>query len=146
MLIDTETLNLTVDFPGCQKLGCEERLLYELVNRERLKAGLPLLLLDLRLVELARLKSDEMFKNSYFNHISPTYGTPINMLRNHGISSRVMGAENIARAATVRRAHQLFMDSKPHRANIMDPQHDSFGVGVYKSMHGVVVTQLFLGH
>lgn len=128
-----------------EALNEDEKLLYTLANQERLKAGLPALQLDLRLVGLARLKSEDMFKRNYFSHVSPEYGTPLNMIKKYGVAARVMGAENIARAASARRAHALFMGSEAHRKNILDVRHDSIGIGVYKSVHGVVVTQLFLG-
>ena len=120
--------------------------MYDLVNQERIKAGLPTFKVDSRLVELARMKSRDMYENHYFGHASPTYGTAYQMEKAAGISAGVMGAENIARAATVQRAHELFMNSEGHRANILDPRHDTIGIGVVNTPSGVYVTQLFLGH
>lgn len=123
----------------------DERVLFDLANQERVKAGLHTFKVDARLVRLARLKSQDMYENNYFGHISPTYGSPYDMERDAGISARVMGAENIARCATVERAHHLFMESEGHRANILDPRHDSIGIGVVSTPYGVYVTQLFIG-
>lgn len=117
-----------------------------LVNQERTKAGLPVFTLDWKLTELARLKSQDMYKNNYFSHTSPTYGSPLNMERQAGYSARVMGAENIAKAATTSRAHDLLMGSPGHKANILNPQHDSIGIGITKTNGGVYVTQLFSGN
>uniref|UniRef100_A0A7C1JCB0 SCP domain-containing protein n=1 Tax=Ammonifex degensii TaxID=42838 RepID=A0A7C1JCB0_9THEO len=102
-------------------------------------------MIDTRLVSLARLKSRDMYENHYFSHVSPTYGTAYEMERKAGISARVMGAENIAKAASVARAHQLFMGSASHRANILDPRHDAIGIGVVTTPYGVYVPQLFIG-
>ncbi|MDF9407705.1 MAG: Cysteine-rich secretory protein family protein [Pelotomaculum sp. PtaB.Bin013] len=119
--------------------------MFDLVNQEREKAGLPAFTLDMRLVDLARKKSEDMLKNNYFNHRSPVYGFPLDMVRKAGITARAMGAENIAMAATTRRAHELIMDSCGHRPNILNTLHDSIGIGICKTRYGVVVTQLFIG-
>lgn len=107
---------------------------------------LPQLYLEPGLVNLARIKSNEMFAQNYFSHISPVYGTPFDMLKNNGITARVMGAENIAKAQNVLRVHDLFMSSREHRNNILNPLHDTIGIGVLKNSFGVYATQLFTGH
>lgn len=127
-------------------LNDEEILLLRKANEERIKYGLPQFSINLKLVELARIKSNEMFEENYFGHISPTYGTALDMIKRSGISARVMGAENIAKAKSVLRIHNLFMSSKEHRENILNPLHDTIGVGVVKNNYGVFATQLFLGH
>lgn len=127
-------------------LSAGERQMFDLVNQERVKAGLRAFAVDSGLVNLARLKSQDMYENNYFSHTSPTYGTPLQMERNAGISARVMGAENIAKAGSVARAHELLMNSEGHRANLLDPRHDTIGIGVVGTPYGVYVTQLFLGH
>lgn len=135
----------SVDSSSPIELTADERLLLDIVNRERTKNGLPVLSIDFRLVELARLKSEEMFINHYFNHISPTLGTALDMKKRYGISARVMGAENIAKAATIRRVHELLMNSEEHRDNILNNLHDTVGIGICRSQYGVIVTQLFIG-
>ena len=118
----------------------------DLVNQERIKAGLPAFKVDSRLVTLARQKSQDMYQNNYFAHTSPTYGSAYDMEKKAGISARVMGAENIAKSATVTRAHDLLMNSAGHRANILDSRHDTIGIGIISTSGGVYVTQLFLGN
>ncbi|MCL6559832.1 MAG: CAP domain-containing protein [Firmicutes bacterium] len=146
--LPTDSLSRPAVTGGADAAGLtdDERLLFGLINRERIRAGLKMLSLDPRLVDLARLKSEEMFKNNYFSHISPVYGTALDMVKRKGITARVMGGENIAKAATTRRAHELIMNSEKHRANILNSLHDSIGIGIYRSRYGVLVTQLFLGH
>jgi len=123
-----------------------EKQMLDLVNQERIKAGLPAFRVDSRLVELARMKSRDMYENNYFSHTSPTYGSPYDMERKAGISYRVLGAENIAKASSVTRAHQLLMNSDGHRANILDPRHDTIGIGIASTSGGIYVTQLFAGN
>lgn len=126
-------------------LTAEERRVVELINRDRRARGLPELAVDPDLTRLARLKARDMQEKGYFSHHSPTYGWPYEMERNAGIRARVMGAENIAQARDADRAHMLFMASEGHRANILNPQHDSIGVAVVPIRYGVLVVQMFLG-
>lgn len=126
-------------------LSASEKQMLDLVNQERIKAGLPAFTVDSELVELARMKSEDMYENNYFSHTSPTYGTAYDMEKKAGINARVMGAENIAKASSVTRAHELFMGSEGHRTNILDPRHDTIGIGIVETSSGVFVTQLFLG-
>lgn len=127
-------------------LSANEKLMFDLVNQERIRAGLSAYKVDMRLVNLARTKSQDMYQNNYFSHTSPTYGSVYDMERKAGISARVMGAENIAKAATTQRAHELFMGSPGHKANIMNSAHTSIGIGIVSTPYGVVVTQLFIGN
>ncbi|MDD2553097.1 MAG: CAP domain-containing protein [Desulfotomaculaceae bacterium] len=131
---------------GASILSTEEKLMLDLVNRERAKAGLQAFNVNAKLVELARMKSQDMYQNNYFSHTSPTYGCALDMEKKAGISARVMGAENIAKAATTQRANELFMNSEGHRANIMNSIHTTIGIGIVKTPNGVVVTQLFTGN
>lgn len=131
--------------PPASGLSAEESLMFDLVNQERTKAGLAPFRLDLRLVSLARQKSQDMYQNKYFGHNSPTYGSPYDMEKKAGINARVMGAENIAKASSVQQAHQMLMDSSGHRANILYSLHDTIGIGIVKTQSGVMVTQLFTG-
>lgn len=129
--------------PATYGLTAEESLMYNLVNQDRSSNGLPPLSLDMTLVNLARAKSQDMYQNNYFSHTSPTYGSAYNMEKNAGLSYSLMGAENIAKAATVQSTEQAFMNSSGHRANILNPQHNTIGIGITDSQSGVVVTQLF---
>lgn len=127
-------------------MSASEKQMLDLVNQERAKAGLPAFTVDSRLVQLARQKSQDMYENNYFSHNSPTYGSPYNMEKQAGINYRVMGAENIAKASSVTRAHELLMNSEGHRANILDSRHNVIGIGIVSTSAGVYVTQLFAGN
>ncbi len=144
---NTGTKNPPATGPGnTSSMTAAEKQMLDLVNQERIKAGLPAFSVDSRLVELARVKSRDMYENNYFSHTSPTHGSPYDMERKAGLSYRVMGAENIAKASTVARAHQLLMNSNGHRANILDPRHDTIGIGIVSTSGGIYVTQLFAGN
>jgi uncharacterized YkwD family protein len=117
-----------------------------LINQERAKAGLAPLTVDLRLVELARKKSQDMIANNYFSHTSPTYGDPFQMMTAAGISYRTAG-ENLAGARTVDQAHSALMNSAGHRQNILSPTYNKVGVGIATGgPYGSMYTQLFIGY
>ena len=127
-------------------LSAQESLLLDRINQERVKAGLVPLQPDATLMDLARKKSRDIIEKGYFGHNSPTYGSPYQMERAAGIRARVMGAENLAKARDVRRAHLQFMGSPTHRANILYPDHTRVGLGIVPNgPRGVVVTELFIG-
>ncbi|MED1857871.1 CAP domain-containing protein, partial [Brevibacillus reuszeri] len=48
----------------------------DLVNQERAKAGLKPVELDASLNKVAQAKAADMSSNNYFDHTSPTYGSP----------------------------------------------------------------------
>lgn len=127
------------------KATAEEQTMLQLVNQERAKAGVAPLKMDLRLVDLARKKSLDMIQKNYFDHTSPTYGTPFDMMKKAGITYHYAG-ENLAGAADVQRAHTLLMNSPGHRANILNPNYTSVGIGiVHGGPYGVMFTQMFIG-
>ena len=119
----------------------ENRVL-ELVNEERAKYGLSALKMDESVRAVARVKSTDMYKNNYFNHTSPTYGTPFNMLKTYGITYR-SAAENIAQGYTSPEAVvNGWMNSSGHRANILNANYTHIGVG-YEA-NGNYWTQMFI--
>ena len=78
-----------------QEISAFEQEVLTLTNVEREKNGLAPLQLDVKLSEVAREKSNDMAKNGYFDHQSPTYGSPFDMMKQFGITYRTAG-ENIA--------------------------------------------------
>lgn len=117
----------------------------DLVNQERAKAGLKPLQMDLQLVKLARMKAQDMIDNRYFSHTSPTYGSPFEMMKSHGVQYRTAG-ENLAGAPTVDTAHNNLMNSPGHRANILNSNFSKAGIGVVSGgPYGKMFVQLFTG-
>jgi uncharacterized YkwD family protein len=127
------------------ELTAEERQMLDLVNGARKDAGLPALAVDPELVKTARLKSQDMVDNNYFSHQSPTYGSPFDMMKKFGISYNLAG-ENIACNRSVTAAHQAFMNSEGHRANILNKDFDYIGIGIADGGPcGKMFTQQFVG-
>ncbi len=126
-------------------ITAEEKLMVDLVNEERAKLGLKPLEIDMRLVELGRMKSHDMIDLNYFSHTSPTYGSPFDMMQKAGVEYRMAG-ENLAGASTVERAHDALMQSDGHRRNILNPNFTHIGIGIAKGgPYGMMFTQMFVG-
>ncbi|MGM9968443.1 MAG: CAP domain-containing protein [Rummeliibacillus sp.] len=119
-----------------------EQQVITLTNAERAKEGLPALQADTTLMKSARAKSDDMAKNNYFSHTSPTYGSPFDQMKSFGISYKA-AAENIAQGQkTPQEVVQAWMNSSGHRANIMNGSYTHIGVGY--SANGNYWTQQFI--
>lgn len=117
-----------------------------LVNSERAAQGLTALQKDSRLAALAQQKAEDMAKNQYFSHTSPTYGSAFDMLKAVGYSYKTAG-ENIAMgqksAASVMDG---WMHSSGHRANILHTSYEKIGVGYAVSADGMPYwVQIFAG-
>ncbi len=117
-----------------------------LVNSERTAQGLTALQKDSRLAAVAQQKAEDMAKNQYFSHTSPTYGSAFDMLKAAGYSYKTAG-ENIAMgqksAASVMDG---WMHSSGHRANILHTSYEKIGVGYAVSADGMPYwVQIFAG-
>ncbi|MEW9121637.1 MAG: CAP domain-containing protein [Thermotaleaceae bacterium] len=117
-----------------------------LINEERAKVGASPLQLHEAATFVAQEKSDDMVRNNYFSHTSPTYGSPFDMLKTFGISYSTAG-ENIAINSSVQRAHAAFMNSDGHRRNILNPNFTHVGIGIAKdaaNSNSYRITQMFV--
>lgn len=148
---NTDIKNYNLIYPG-QRINIPstdsgvtayEAEVVRLVNEERAKNGLSPLLHNWELSRVARYKSDDMRRNSYFSHTSATYGTPFQMIKNFGISYRSAG-ENIAKGyKTPAAVVEGWMNSSGHRANILNKSFTEIGVGYVAE--GNYWTQMFIG-
>ncbi len=125
------------------QLSQYEQQVVELTNQERAKNGLQPLQVDNELSKVAREKSRDMQVNNYFDHNSPTYGSPFDMMRSYGIDYRSAG-ENIAMGQrTPQEVVNAWMDSPGHRENILNGSFTHIGVGYVEQ--GNYWTQQFIG-
>ena len=118
----------------------------DLVNAERAKRGISALTLDSSLSSVATKKSQDMIDKNYFDHTSPTYGSPFDMMKQFGISYRSAG-ENIAKGQkTPQEVVDAWMNSEGHRKNILNPNFTNLGVGIAKDSNKTTYwTQMFIG-
>ncbi len=143
-------LALVPTFGQALDRGSAERNLITLTNSDRTSNGLSSLRPNDPLAGVARGRSEDMADRNYFSHEIPPDGHYFeDELPPAGIDYRLAG-ENIARnnapdRDTVQRAESGFLNSPPHRANIMEPQYREIGVGAWDRSDGMkYFTVLFL--
>uniref|UniRef100_UPI002F3F30D3 CAP domain-containing protein n=1 Tax=Intestinibacter sp. TaxID=1965304 RepID=UPI002F3F30D3 len=124
----------------------EQLEVLEIVNKERKSNGLKPLTLNKELSNVATIKSQDMINKGYFDHTSPTYGSPFDMMKSFGISYKAAG-ENIAKGQkTPSEVMNSWMNSSGHRANILSANFTELGVGIAKDSKGTIYwTQMFIG-
>lgn len=124
----TSTTNKTeLLFPLQETTFADE--VFALVNEERIQAGLlPLSRLEI-LFEVAEIKALDMRDNNYFDHVSPTYGTPGQLLTQYGVEWTAYGENIAAGQRTPAAVMEAWMNSPGHRANILSPKFTHLGVG-----------------
>lgn len=119
----------------------------DLTNKERTTLALLPVTRNAVLDAAAQLKADDMAKNSYFSHDSPTGVTPWHWFEVAGYPF-VHAGENLAVYFTDSdEVVAAWMKSPTHRANIVNSQYREIGIGtargVYKGYETVFVVQLF---
>ncbi|MFF3917150.1 CAP domain-containing protein [Streptomyces sp. NPDC001852] len=113
-----------------------------LVNEERAKVGCSALTTNSSLTRLAESFSDDMAARDFFDHTDPDGRTPWDRAAAAGITD--LGGENIARGqADAAAVMQAWMDSPGHRANILNCDFKTLGVGVHFGPGGPWWTQDF---
>lgn len=123
----------------------ERDVILRLINEERKKAGRPLLTVDSTLEKAAQTKADDMVKNNYFSHTSPTYGSPFKMIQDFGISYKAAG-ENIAGNPSIEAAVESWLKSDEHKKNILSNAYNYVGIGVANSKtYGYIIVLMFIG-
>ncbi|MED3729000.1 LysM peptidoglycan-binding domain-containing protein [Priestia filamentosa] len=138
-----ENQSTTTPTSSQSSVSAYEQEVVKLVNAERAKAGLQPLQVDNEVAKTARLKSQDMHDNHYFDHNSPTYGSPFDMMKQFGITYKAAG-ENIAQGQqTPAEVMKAWMNSPGHKANILSSKYTHIGVGYVKD--GNYWTQQFIG-
>jgi uncharacterized YkwD family protein len=109
-----------------------EQQVLQLVNQQRATAGLTPLGMDGNLSKMARAKAQDMYNKNYFDHTSPTYGSPFEMMNKFGIVFNAAG-ENIADGQpSPNQVMNDWMNSEGHRANILNSGFTKTGIAYFK--------------
>ncbi|MCS6915696.1 MAG: CAP domain-containing protein [Myxococcales bacterium] len=106
-----------------------EQQLLVLLNADRARFGLPPLVWDERLAQVARNHSLDMRTGGFVGHVSPRTGSARDRVARAQIDTVVL-LENVARAYSPQQVQQALMDSPGHRANILDKSVTHAGIGV----------------
>ncbi|GGG91482.1 hypothetical protein GCM10011586_02580 [Silvibacterium dinghuense] len=101
----------------------------ELTNQDRAEHGLQPLIWDDALAQAAQAHTDRMAQEKSLSHQYP--GEPPITDRASQAGARFQAiAENTAMGGDARAIEKEWMNSTPHRTNILDPQMDHIGIGV----------------
>jgi uncharacterized protein YkwD len=119
-----------------------------LLNVERAKHHLQPVQMDPYLVQLARLKGQDMVANNYYGHFSPTYGYSYNLLSRYHIPFK-RSSENLTVAGSALGAHTSWLGSEPHYEKMLKPYWTHVGIGFVRRpgaslAYGYYVIELFV--
>lgn len=114
----------------------------KLVNEERAKVGCSAVSANSTLSELAEKFSAAMAAGGFFDHTDPSGASPWDRAAKLGITN--LGGENIARGqADAAAVMDAWMNSPGHRANILNCDFKTLGVGAHFGSGGPWWTQDF---
>ena len=114
--------------PRPEDAALAEEHLWQLVQATRKSRGLLPLRKVAELVRAARRHAGDISRGEPFGHVTSS-GTAMERLHRQGVTV-LRAQENVAIAADVAQVHAALMASPAHRANILDPDVSSGGLGV----------------
>jgi uncharacterized protein YkwD len=110
-------------------------VLYRHLNQVRSNDGERLLVLDRRLIEVARQHALDMIARHYFAHETPDGGSPFDRLHDAGVEYSYAG-ENLAMNVSPDAANSALLQSPPHRENMLEPHYRRVGIAAVRSSEG----------
>jgi uncharacterized protein YkwD len=119
---------IVVAIGGTACSSLEAASLTILMNRSREAAGVAPVLSHPQLVDKAQAWASVLASEGTLRHSSLWSGVP-------GGCTAV--AENVAAAGTTDQIHQLWMNSAPHRANLLSSTYNFSGTGVVRGSNGL---------
>ncbi len=124
-----------------------KNLIFELTNKTRVEYNLNPLKYSLKLEEASKLKAEDMLKNNYFNHYSPTGISPWYWFDKVGYKYSYAG-ENLAMGfIDAETLHNAWLNSPLHKANILNKNYTEFGTAIVKGVingkETTIVVELF---
>jgi len=127
-------------------LSSDELKLFNLVNQERKKAGLPAFQWNYHLAEAARAHTQLMADRKVLSHLFPGESALGDRIGATGV--RFNGAaENVAEGDiagdTVTGVHASLMNSPQHRSNILSPKYNEMGLAIVSRDGVLYVTEDF---
>lgn len=100
----------------------------QMVNEDRQKAGLNLLIQSNPLMLSASMKACDMVKNDYWAHFSPSGKSPWDFMAEAGYHGHYVG-ENICRIGNDKDCEIAFINSPSHKQNILGVHYTDVGIG-----------------
>lgn len=120
-----------------------EAALLDAANRSRIQAGLAILSMDNGLWEAARRHAERMVATKSLEHQFPGERALLQRIADVSTLPLDRAGENIANVTCVSDAHNLLMNSPPHRQNILDPHFNLAGMVAIWSQGRLYIVQDF---
>ncbi|HXX17684.1 MAG TPA: CAP domain-containing protein [Candidatus Eremiobacteraceae bacterium] len=118
--------------PAFPQTSVADQTLLNAANRDRAAAGLSALHWDPALAKAAHEHAVRMAQSNQLSHQFP--GEPPVQDRARQAGARFSQiAENVAQGTNVTNIHMQWMNSPPHRANLLDPELNAVGISVVQS-------------
>jgi cysteine-rich secretory family protein len=132
LILAASLLALFFAVPSPSQTSVADKSLLDAANEDRAAERLPPLKWDPALATAAHEHALRMAKLHQLSHQFPDEPALQDRARKAGARFSVI-AENVAQGPTVGSIHNQWMNSPPHRANIMDPTLNAVGVSVVQS-------------
>ena len=126
-------------------MAAVETAIYNKVNEERTKAGVPTLTYNTVMQKYARIKSQDMGDNNYFSHEDLNGNLITTQMKKDGVSYKAWGENiayiggNISADALAERFMTNWMNSSGHRENILSTNFSSIGCLLYTSYQMLIM-------
>ena len=116
------------------EISALERSMVSALNANRTALGLVPLQIDPRLMTIARARSADMVANNYFSHTLPDGRNVFKIVIEQQIKwyglGEIIAANNSSMDKTLEVANRGWMNSPGHRAIVISPNYNYFGVGL----------------
>jgi uncharacterized protein YkwD len=124
------------------KMSASEKALFDAANRERAARKLAPLKWNASLASAARAHARKMAQENRLEHQFPREMDLGTRIRVAGVPFTAV-AENVAQGPSAAGIHAQWMNSPPHRANLLDPELDSIGIAVAEGKGQLFAVQDF---
>lgn len=150
IIIATATIRIAPKFfPGV--LGYASNItikdLLDYSNSRRSEAGVPNLILNLKLTEAAQQKAKDMFEKGYWAHVAPNGAEPWDFILGQKYDY-IYAGENLAKNfSNSKEVVQAWYNSPSHKSNLLSANYDEVGFvvanGVLNGYETTIVVQMF---
>ena len=147
VIATTSSTTTQVKSSKVEEVGITIDGVIEYTNIARKKAGLQPLKKNKKLNSSAKIKADDMLKKQYFDHDSPTGVTASDLAKSVNYDFKLVG-ENLALGdfVTSKKLVDAWMNSKAHKANILNPKFTEIGIGIVEGDYKGQITFLAVQH
>jgi uncharacterized protein YkwD len=127
---------LNIGGAGNNVVLLQSKIIAETNSQRKLNGNLPALVENKKLDEAASAKASDMFKNQYFEHVSPLGVDPGKLAQSYGYEYIVEGENLIlGNFSSEKEVVQDWMNSPEHRANILNNRYTEMGAVIVKGTY-----------